>query len=362
MKKVLFYTFALIMVIAFMAGCSGNQTETPSSSVQPSSQPSSQPATEQPSETPAQTVTISIGYVNNPGEPVDLGCQKWAELLEERTNGAMKLVLYPSSQLGSMTDVYDMAMANDAVIAYGHNGFYADLGVPELNAMYAPYLLNSWDDFEKIANSDWAKEKLQELETIGLKVVSGNWHYGVRQTLTKIPINSINDLKGLKIRIPNSTAQITGYKCLGAVPTPMNLSEVYTALQQGTIDGLENPVDVLYNGKYQEIAKYLTMTHHMYNDASWSVGMGFWNSLTPEQQTALLETGKEAEEYFNSIAEKAADDALNAMKVEGVQVADIPSDLDTAAVTEAYFNSPEWADWPDDPNSVMDELLAIING
>lgn len=352
MKRLISFLLVFLMIITVFAGCSGNkQKAAPAESI------SSTSSTSESKTEKVKTLTISIGYVNNPGEPIDLACQEWARLLEERTNGAMKLELYPSSQLGSMNEIYDMAQANDNVIAYGHGGFYADLGIKQLNAMYAPYIFKNWDEFDKLMSSKWMEERMDELDSIGLKMISKGWHYGIRHTLTKEPINSIEDLKGKKIRVPNSVAQIKGYESLGATPTPMNLSECYTALQQGVIDGVENPIDVIYAQKHHEVAKYLTLTGHLYNDASWTCGTGFFNSLTGEQQKALLETGEQAAKYFNTIAETAASDALEKMKAEGVQVSEIDYDS-YMAKAKKYFEFPEFSDWPKD---IRQTLMDIIN-
>lgn len=351
MKKFISVLLVSLMIITSLIGCTSSSQAPTSADKTSNAADSSKDAAKN-----VKALTISIGYVNNHGEPIDLACQEWARLLEERTNGSMKLELYPSSQLGSMNDVYDMAIANDAVIAYGHGGYYADLGIKQLNAMYAPYIFKNWDEFDKLMNSEWMEERMKELDDIGLKMLSKGWHYGVRHTLTKESINSIEDLKGKKIRVPNSTAQIKGYESLGATPTPMNLSECYTALQQGVIDGVENPIDVLYNGKFQEVAKYLTLTGHLYNDASWACGTGFFNSLTPEQQEALLETGEQAAEYFNTIAEKAASDALEKLKAEGVQVNKINYD-EYEAKAAKYFDYPEFSDWPKDLRQTLTEII-----
>ena len=342
MKKRISLLLVALLILAAFTGCSGsNESAAPES------------------KEPAEVISISIGHVNAPTEPIALACEYWAEKLEEISGGTMVMECYPSSQLGSMTDVYDMALANDAVIAYGHNGYLADLGATDLNAMYAPYLFKSWDDFEKIMDSDWMAEQKDIVENeIGLILVSDGWHYGVRHTLTKDPVNSLEDLKGMKIRTPTSTAQVVGYSLLGATPTPMNLSECYTALQQGTIDGLENPADVIYSGNFQEVGKYLALTGHFYNDANWAVGKGFFDSLTAEQQGWLLESGEMATEYFNELAEKTAEEAIEKMKDEGVTVTEI--DLgDSEALTAAYYETDEFSNLTD---GIYETMKEIING
>ena len=114
----------------------------------------------------------------------------------------------------------------------------------------------------------------------------------------------------MKIRVPNNEIQVKGFEVLGAVPTPMALGDVYTALQQGTIDGVENPLPVLYNGKFQEVAKYLILDGHVKNFTTLVCGEKFWTSLTKEQQDMLVSTCEEAGLYNNELQKKAEQDVL----------------------------------------------------
>ena len=127
--------------------------------------------------------------------------------------------------------------------------------------------------------------------------LGSNWHYGVRNTITKEPVQSPEDMKGLKIRVPGNQLQVDSMGALGAAGTPMSLGDVYTALQQGTIDGLENPIAVIENGKYQEVAKYLCEDAHIYDLTTWCCGDEFFSSLTEEQQELLMKTCEEAGVY-----------------------------------------------------------------
>ena len=181
-------------------------------------------------------VHIQIAYENNPGEPLDLACQRWKELLEEQSGGEIQVELYPSSQLGSKSDIINQEIAGDSAITLANGAFYADLGVSDFSVTFAPYLFRSWEDIEKLAESDWWAEQEEKLrETTGLVIVGSNWHYGVRNTITKEPVQSPQDMKGLKIRVPGNQLQVDSMGALGAAGTPMSLGDVYTALQQGTI-------------------------------------------------------------------------------------------------------------------------------
>jgi TRAP-type transport system periplasmic protein len=305
-----------------------------------------------------KTVNVMIGYENNPGEPLDLACQKWKEYVEQKSNGSMTVTLYPSSQLGSKDNIIDQAVNGDPVITLANGAFFQDRGVKDFGIVFAPYLFSSWDDYTKLMASDWWKQKSKELEdNCSLKILT-SWRYGVRHTLTKSPVKRPSDLKGKKIRVPNNVIQVKGTAAIGATPTPMPLGEVYTALQQGVIDGLENPLPVLLNGAYQEVAKYLMLDGHIYDETCWVTGTKFFNSLTAEQQKILMECGDQAGVYNNERLDETTSDALEKLKAAGVVVTEINTE-DFRKASESFYSDPEikkmWSD------GLVDTIRGIIS-
>lgn len=296
------------------------------------------------SETPGQDVkpvVIQIGYENHPGEPLDVAVNEWKRLIEERSNGTMEVQVFPSSQLGSKNDIIDQMLAGDSVITLADGAFYADRGVPDFGIVFGPYLFDSWDQAWTLTESDWWQEQSGKLEAQGLKLVASNWMYGDRHLLTTKPVRTVEDLKGMKIRVPNNTIQVKGFEVLGATPTPMALGDVYTALQQGTIDGLENPLPVLYNGKFHEVAKYLTLSQHVKNFTTWISGVQFFDSLTAEQQQILVETGAEAGIYNNNLQDQVNQETLENFAAEGVEIIEI--DLKEFQETaETFYSLPDF--------------------
>jgi len=304
-----------------------------------------------------KSVTVMIGYENNPGEPIDLACKKWKELVEQKSNGTMTVTLYPSSQLGTKDNIIDQAVNGDAVITLANGAFFQDRGVKDFGIVFAPYLFNSWDDYTKLTKSDWWAQKSKELEDqCHLKILT-SWRYGVRHTLTKNLVKKPSDLKGKKIRVPNNAIQVKGTAAIGATPTPMSLGEVYTALQTGVIDGLENPLPVLVNGAYPEVAKYLILDGHIYDLTCWITGTKFFDSLTPDQQKILIDCGNEAGIYNNEQLDSTTNDALAKLKAAGVIVTDINRE-EFRKASESFYSDPEIkAMWSD---GLVDKIRGII--
>lgn len=297
----------------------------------------------------ADEVVLRVGYGNNPGEPFDLGCQKWKELIEERSGGKFKIELYPSSQLGSKDDVMDQMVAGEPVATLTDGAFFYDRGIKDMGIVFGPFLYDNWEQAFKLADSKWFKDQADLVaKNAHLKIIGADWRYGARHTLTTKPVTKLADLKGMKIRVPTNNIQVKGFEVLGATPTPMALGDVYTSLQQGTIDGVENPIPVLYNGKFHEVAKYLLLDAHVYNVTNLVVGTDFYDSLTAEQQKLLVETCHDAGVYQNEIVEKSETELLEQFKKEGVTVT-VPSPefkLELIDASKKFYELPEFTkDW-----------------
>jgi tripartite ATP-independent transporter DctP family solute receptor len=267
----------------------------------------------------ASAEVLQIGFENSMSEPIGQGLQKWQELLAAK-NVDLTIELFPDSQLGNKTDIIDQMLLGEPVMTLADGAFFADYGVPDMGIVFGPFLFDNWDQCWKLTESDWWAEQCAKLNDMGIKMIAANWAYGARHTLTTKPVNTVDDLAGLQIRVPTNQIQTKGFEVLGATPVGMSLGDVYTALQQGTIDGGENPLSTLYGRKHHEVAKYLIMDGHVLNFTNWVCSSMWFDSLTPEQQEALIETGKEAGVYNNELQAQADEYYKGLMIEEGVTV------------------------------------------
>ena len=267
----------------------------------------------------ASAEVLQIGFENSMSEPIGQGLQKWQELLAAKDVG-LTIELFPDSQLGNKTDIIDQMLLGEPVMTLADGAFFADYGVPDMGIVFGPFLFDNWDQCWKLTESDWWAEQCAKLNDMGIKMIAANWAYGARHTLTTKPVNTVDDLAGLQIRVPTNQIQTKGFEVLGATPVGMSLGDVYTALQQGTIDGGENPLSTLYGRKHHEVAKYLIMDGHVLNFTNWVCSSMWFDGLTPEQQEALIETGKEAGVYNNQLQAEADEYYKGLMIDEGVTV------------------------------------------
>ena len=297
----------------------------------------------------APEVTLRVAFENSISEPVGAGWTKAQEIIKEKSGGKMAIEVYPDSQLGDKNSLIDSMMLSENVCTLADGAFYADYGVPDFGIVFGPFLFDSWDQCWALTESDWYAEQCAKLEEKGLKIIASNWKYGDRHTLTVKPVNTVDDLAGMKIRVPNNAIQTEGFNALGATATGMALGDVYQALQTKTIDGAENPLATLYGRKLHEVAKYLILDGHVKNFTTWVVSADWFNSLTAEQQQWLIETAKEAGEVNNATLDEQEADYLQKMKDEGVTVVE-PTEEVLAGFREkakAFYDKGASFGWSD---------------
>lgn len=248
----------------------------------------------------------------------------------------------------------------EGIICFVEGSFLAEYGAPEMGIMSAPYMYENWDQCWKLVESDWFTEQCDLLSQEGLHILTANWAYGVRELMTAKPVRTVDDLKGMIIRTPNNVLQMKTLEAIGAAPTAMPLSDVYTATQQGTIDGMENPMATLYGQAYYEVAKYITMIDYIMMPTQWATSETWFQGLTEEQQKILTETGDEAGLFNNQKQEEMLAQYTANMEAEGVELI-YPDDAEQArfkeAVLQIYENPEVTGAWRD---GLYDYIMGII--
>ncbi|RPH30976.1 DctP family TRAP transporter solute-binding subunit [Buttiauxella warmboldiae] len=297
---------------------------------------------------------LKVAYENNPGEPFDKAIHEWARLFKEQTGGQGELIPYPSSQLGSKKDVIEQMKLGSPLITLADGAFFSDY-VPDFGIMFGPYLGASYKDIFKLNQSDLYKEMSGKLDAKGLHIVTKDWLYGSRHMLTNRMVKTPEDLKGLKIRVPNNRIQIEGMKAMGATPTPLPLAEVYTSLNLKIIDGAENPIPVLYGQKHYEAAKFLILTGHVENITNLVMGEGTWKKLPANIQTALVASGDQAGTFLTELVLIQEQEIIEKMKQEGVTVVEVDKSLFKEKSKSFYTKFPEWTP------GLYDKTQEIIN-
>lgn len=329
MKKLLSLILASAMTFS-LAACGGGSSNSGGSDSSGGGANSSTPAASD-----GAAVTINVGYENAVTEPAAQACEKWKELVAERSNGTINLELFPNSTLGKKNDLIDQMLMGENIITVADGAFLAEYGVKDFGFFYAPYAFDSWDELWKVLDSDWYADLCDQLASAGgIRVLSSNWIYGARDILSIKPIRTPADLAGLKMRVSSNDLSITSFTDLGATSVGMDMGDVYQAMSGGTIDAVENPISSLYNRSFHEVAKYLCKNEHILATSMWICGESFFNTLTADQQKILKECADEAGLMNNDLYDEITATAEQGMKDAGVEVYEL-SDADKQAWIDA---------------------------
>jgi C4-dicarboxylate-binding protein DctP len=245
-----------------------------------------------------------------------LAAKKFKQLAEERTKGAVKIEVYPNSQLYKDKEEMEALQLGAVQILAPSLAKFAPLGVKEFELFDLPFIFDGYDDLHKITEGPVGKKLLAKLEVKGIKGL-GYWDNGFKVMSANKEIRKPEDMKGLKLRIQSSKILDAQMRALGAIPQVMAFSEVYQALQTGVVDGTENPPSNLYTQKMHEVQKFVATTDHGYLGYAVIVNKKFWEGLTPDIRTALESAMVDATKYANDIAKKKNDEDLALVKASG---------------------------------------------
>ena len=266
-----------------------------------------------------ETIVLRASSSTAPDHPYNLGLGKFAELVGEKTGGAVQIDIFPNAALGDeRANIEDLQMGtlDIAVSSTGPLGnFVQDFLILDL-----PFLFKDYDHAHAVLDGEIGQTLSAKLDDIG--VVGGAfWENGFREmTNSKQPINSVADCAGLKLRCMENQVHMDAFSALGMDPTPMAWSEVFTALQQSVIDGQENPIAVIYSNKVYEAQAHLAITNHVYSPAMILFSKTVFEGLDPAYQTALLEAAQEAAAFERSACEDSEADQIAEMEAAGMQV------------------------------------------
>jgi tripartite ATP-independent transporter DctP family solute receptor len=302
-----------------------------------------------------QKIIIKIAHVNNVGEPNDKAVREWGRLMKEKSGGRVEFQYFPSSQLGSQKDVTEQLTIGSNVISISDGSFLMDY-VPEYGVFYLPYLFDNKEQLYKLVDSDMYKEWGKKLEAKGLYIVNSKWIYGYRHVIASKPISKPEDLKGLKIRVPNNRLATESLSAMGATSTPLPMAEMYPAIMQGVINGAENPIPVLYGAKVFEGAKHLSLTGHQLLLTQWIAGKKFIDKLPPDIVKMLQETGEEAGRFMDKESAIAEKEAIDKMKAAGVQINDKVDRAAFKAVTKDVYKK-----FKEFPPEIYDKVVTVIS-
>ncbi|SHE42402.1 tripartite ATP-independent transporter solute receptor, DctP family [Arenibacter palladensis] len=261
----------------------------------------------------------------------------FSEILEERSKGRIKVELYPSEQLAKeieairliQAEVIDMTTTGSTLTNWFEVATFCEL----------PFLMQDSTDMNRYINGPVGKLMEEEMiKKAGLRAL-GHFERGPRHLTSNRPIRHPDDLKGLIIRVPNVPAFVTTWSALGAKPTPMAFSEVFTSLQQGTIEAQENPFAMIHNAGFSEVQKYLNLTGHVISWVYPVVGEKQFQKLPPDLQEIFLQAGKEMQHYEHRLYLENEKNVQDELKAEGMQFIEVDKEAFAKKSEKAIYES-----------------------
>lgn len=294
MKKWLTILISIFMVSVLTIGCSSGGTDD------------------------VKVKELKLGHVWPKSEIHAQATQKFAKEVEKLSNGKLKIGIYGDGTLGDDKDLLEGMKVGTTDIWIGGSGVLSSSS-ETAKILTIPFMFRDREHFNKVYNGEVGKEISEKIQKeSGYKVLS-YWDRGARWLTTNNEVKQPDDLKGLKIRVPDSPVFVNSWKTLGAAPTPMEFGEVFTSIQQGVIDGQENPLSLIYNSKFNEVVKYLVRTEHVREPISMVISDQTFNSLSPEFQDVLVKAANgEGQKYAADEVEKGDITYIDRLKQGGM--------------------------------------------
>lgn len=254
------------------------------------------------------------------GDERDQSLQEFAKLVDQKSNGTMKVEVYSGGTLGSWRDTIEGLEPNIVQIVCESIGTLEAYS-PTASIDAYPYLYDDYDHYKRVMlNGEVGQKIMDAVAEEGNFVLMGPSNRGARIVTSNKKIESADDLRGVKIRAPGIQMYIKTWEYLGASPLPMDPSEIYTGLQQGTVDAQENPIMYSYGNAFYDVCKYLVLTNHVFSTDVFIFNDKYFNGLPEEQQKIFREAAKEAGDFRTKLVEDLEAETIELMAEKGMEV------------------------------------------
>lgn len=330
--------------MSILAGCSGSDggiSETPVSGESSAS---------------AEKV-IKLGSVNNENHTLFKGYEKFKEIVEEQTDGNIAVEIYPNGLLGDDRTMIE-GLQLGTLEAVGVSTSMLANWAPPMLAYDLPFIFPDIETAYKVLDGPYGEKVGKLLEEEGI-VFLAYFENGFRQLTNNIrEVNSVEDIDGLKIRVMQTPVHIETWSTLGASPTPMTYTELFTAMQQGVIDGQENPYGNTAMDKFYEVQDYMTVTNHVYNPMGLVISKTFFDSLSEDEKKIVQDAAVEAGDYQRQLNQEQNETYKQTIIDSGITMTELTPEARAGFEEKAKGVYDEFVD--DIGKEFMDEFLAEV--
>ena len=266
-----------------------------------------------------QTKELNLGFVGRQTAPEGIAMGAFAEEIKAKTNGRVVVRLHPGGALGGDREVLEGLQLGTVDLAVPSTSVIANF-VPEVQIFDIPFLFRDFDHAQAVLDGATGQELLGKFRGKGLQGLAFGG-IGFRQlTNSKRPVNGPDDVKGLKFRTQENQIHLMVWRALGALPTPMALPEVFTALQQGVVDGQENPIGAILNNRFGQVQKYLTITNHAFTPVAMVMSPKAYDALSEEDRKLFVDAARRAMVTCKEEVAKVEKTGVDTLRQQGLQV------------------------------------------
>ncbi len=322
MKKRIVSVVLTVAIISIVTACgNSSQTET---AVDPGQSENAEASEEKPaaSDSGYPTMTIQVGTTTTAESPYVKGLEVLAEQLSQKTDGAITLEIFSDGQLGGEVDLIEgvsMGTVNMCVTSSSPVANY----VTDFFTFDLPFLITDLDKAHDVMDGELGRSLLDQLGDTGIYGLA-LWDNRFRNlTNSNIPVHTLADVSGMKIRVMENEVHQALWTALGAYPTPMAWGEVITALEQGTIDAEENPLNAIYSSGVYEVQKYITKTNHVYTAGVCMINQDLWNSFSDEVKEVFRESMEYATDWEREHVAEAEEEVAELLTEAGCEINDV---------------------------------------
>lgn len=275
--------------------------------------------------------TLRLAHVVNEQDAFHIAATRFQELVAERTEGAVTIEIYPNAELGDERTLLEGMQIGTVDMGVITNGPVANF-LEEIAVFELPFLFASAEEAYSILDGEIGQELLDRLSEVNLKGLAYAERGFRNLTNSQRPVREPGDIDGMRIRVMENPVYVDTFRELGANAEPMAWTEALTAMQQGTIDGQENPVGVIHSFNLDETQSYMTLSRHTYSPAIFVMGQAVWDGMPEAAQDVLVEAAREASAHVRQVNMEMEEGQLEELRERGMEIAD---DADLAAFQAA---------------------------
>ena len=286
----------------------------------------------------AEPITLRVNMSEGAASNKSLAIEEVKKEIEEKTEGRVLVEIHNNGELGTFQDDVEAIVSGANIVSGTSPSAYCDYGSPDLMGLDLMMCMRSYEDCDTLNQSELFAELSRQLEeSSGIKALAVNWGTMPRCVLANKPINTVEDLKGMIVRVPLAT-YIAFFSRLGCTTQSMTLSDTYTALSQGTIDACEFGYDTLYNNSMYEVAKYCYVTQHTYAPSLWSMNADLFYSMSEADQQVVMDAFYHGGQIFEKMNDENMTEYRTKMEEQGVTFVE-PSEADKEILAAAAVDS-----------------------